>query len=265
MATRTLTRGLSILEALAESGEGGLGPSALSLTVQLDKATVTRLLQTLAEGGYVVQDPATRRYRLGWKILRLAHGAAASLNLRQIAHPHLQALRDRVNETVHLGVMDGLSIVYLDKLESPNSIQLVSAIGQTMPLHSTALGKIAFTSRTARTICSIDEFRADIRRTHLRGYAIDDRENEPMGACVAAAILDAGGLVVGAISVSGPYYRMEEHFEDYGEEVRMTAAAISSEIGGGDNAPSRSPRSPAALEPGIELADESRAERHAPS
>ena len=248
MTTRTLIRGLSILETLAAADELGLGPSTIAADVDLDKATVTRLLRTLIESGYVVQDPLSRRYRLTGKILRLAHGVARSLDLQRVARPHLKALRDRLHETVHLGVMEDLSVYYVDKLEADHSIQLVTAVGRTMPLHSTALGKALlaalpeeerearyrrrdFAPRTERTICALDDFRAEIREAQARGYAIDDRENEPHGACVAAAIVAIGGRPVGALSVSGPHFRIHEHLDEFGEQVRATATQIAWELG----------------------------------
>ncbi len=225
--TRTLSRGLDVLEALARANEDGLGPSAIGQRVSLDKATVTRLLRTLVEAGYVTQDEATRRYRLTGRILWLAHRATVRLDLRSVARPHLAALRDELGETVHLGVMEGLGVVYVDKLEAANSIQLVSAIGQTMPLHSTSLGKAMLAAlpdeereatyarmdlsrRTDRTILDLTAFREEIRRTQLCGYSTDDRENEPFGACVGAAIVGADGRPVGAISISGPSFRIHD-------------------------------------------------------
>ena len=177
--TRTLSRGLDVLEALARGNEHGLGPSAIGQRVGLDKATVTRLLRTLVEAGYVTQDETTRRYRLTGKILWLAHRVTVRLDLRSVARPHLTALRDELGETVHLGVMEDLRVVYVDKLEADNSIQLVSAVGQTMPLHSTSLGKamlaalpdeeregkyarMDFLPRTDRTILDLDTFREEI-------------------------------------------------------------------------------------------------------
>jgi DNA-binding IclR family transcriptional regulator len=248
VTTRTLIRGLAILETLAAADEQGLGPSAIAENVGLDKATVTRLLRTLIETGYVVQDPVSRHYRLTGKLLRLAHGVARSLDLQRVARPHLKALRDRLHETVHLGVMEDLSVYYVDKLEADHSVQLVTAVGRTMPLHSTALGKallaalpdaerearyrrMDFSPRTDQTISSLDAFREEIRRTQARGYAIDDRENEPHGACVAAAISAAGGRPAGALSVSGPHFRIHEHLDEFGEQVRATAAQIAWELG----------------------------------
>lgn len=252
--TRTLSRGLDVLEALARGDEHGLGPSAIGQRVALDKATVMRLLRTLVEAGYVTQDEKTRRYRLTGKILWLAHCVTARLDLRSVARPHLTALRDELGETVHLGVMEDLRVVYVDKLEAENSIQLVSAIGQAMPLHSTSLGKamlaalpdeeregkyvrMDFLPRTDRTIPDLATFREEIRRTQRRGYSTDDRENEPFGACVGAAIVGADGRPVGAISIAGPSFRIHDRFQQFGERVRAVAGAIAQELGADASVP----------------------------
>jgi DNA-binding IclR family transcriptional regulator len=248
VTTRTLSRGLDVLEALAAADELGLGPSAVAEKVGLDKATVTRLLRTLVETGYVAQDEVSRRYRLTGKILRLAHGVTAQLDLQRVARPHLKRLREDVGETVHLGIREGLEVFYVDKLVSANSIQLVSEVGQTMPLHTTSLGKaivatlseadrealyrqMDFAPRTSRTIRSVEQFRDEIARTQARGYAIDDRENEDFGACVAVAIVGADGRAVAALSVSGPDFRVRAHFDRFGQRAREAALAIARELG----------------------------------
>lgn len=248
MTTRTLNRGLDILEKLAATSELGLGPSAIADAAGLDKATVTRLLRTLIEAGYVRQDPATKKYRLTGKIVRLARGVEVSLDLQRVARPHLVALRDRVGETVNLGIMEDVAVYYVDKLEGVNSIQLVSAIGQTMPLNSTALGKailaalpesereatygrMAWAARTDRTICEVVPFREEIRTTQARGYAVDDCENEPLAMCVAAAIIGADGRPAGAISVSAPHFRIQNHVKEIGIQVMATAAQVTWELG----------------------------------
>ena len=252
--TRTLSRGLDVLEALALANEQGLGPSAIGQRVGLDKATVTRLLRTLIENGYVTQDETTRRYRLTGKILWLAHRATVHLDLRSVARPHLTALRDELGETVHLGIMEDLLVVYVDKLEADNSIQLVSAVGQTMPLHSTSLGKamlaalpdeeregkyarMDFQPRTDRTILDLATFREEVKQTQLRGYSTDDRENEPFGACVGAAIVGADGRPVGAVSISGPHFRIHDRLQYFGERARSVAGAIARELGADASVP----------------------------
>jgi len=246
--TRALSRGLDVLEALTRADEHGLGPSAIGQRVSLDKATVTRLLRTLVAAGYVTQDERTRRYRLTGRILWLAHRVTTRLDLRSVARSYLTALRDELGETVHLGVMEDLPVVYVDKLEADNSIQLVSAIGQTMPLHSTSLGKAMLAAlpdeereekyarmelarRTDRTILDLDTLREEIRRTQLRGYSTDDRENEQFAACVGAPIVGADGRLVCAISIAGPHFRIHDRLPYFGERARAVAGAIARELG----------------------------------
>jgi DNA-binding IclR family transcriptional regulator len=144
--------------------------------------------------------------------------------------------------------MEGVAVIYLDKLESTNSIQLVSAIGQAMPLHSTALGKailaamsepereaklpqMDFAPRTERTIRDTARFRDELLRIQKVGYATDDRENEPLGACVAAVIVGRNNSPAGAISVAGPDFRIRPRFAEIGAQVRAAAAAVSRDLG----------------------------------
>jgi DNA-binding IclR family transcriptional regulator len=254
MVTRTLSRGLDVLEALARANEPELGPSAIGQRVDLDKATVMRLLRTLTAAGYVAQDETTRRYRLAGKVVWLGYRATVRLDLRTVARPHLTLLRDELGETVHLAIMDDLRVVYVDKLEADNSIQLVSAIGQMMPLHSTSLGKALLAAlpeveregkyarmdlarRTDKTILDLAALREEIRQTQLRGYSTDDRENEPFGACVGASIAGADGRPVGAISISGPYFRIHDRFPYFGERVHAVAGTIARQLGADTSVP----------------------------
>jgi IclR family transcriptional regulator, KDG regulon repressor len=244
-STRTLLRGLEVLEVLASSKEP-MGPTRIAAAIGLDKATIGRLLFTLCEAGYARRED-NGSYRLTSEILRLANGVLLEPELRERARPHLVALRDATHETVHLGVREGGHVVYIDKLDGNHSVRLVSAVGQTMPLHTTALGKAALTamdydereqvisglklvSRTERSINTLEQLRAELDRTRERGYAVDDRENEDQAVCVGAAIVDPDSQVVGMISVSGPSYRISERVEELGSRCRATAEAISAEF-----------------------------------
>jgi DNA-binding IclR family transcriptional regulator len=240
--TRTLLRGLEVLEVLGTSPEP-VGPTRVAQLVGLDKATAGRLLFTLCEAGYATQTD-TGSYRLTGKLLTLASAVSLEPELRDRARPHLLALRDATGETVHLGVREGDHVIYIDKLDGTHSIRLVSAIGQTMPLHTTALGKAALAwlepaereaalaglelvPRTDRSITSLEALREELDRTRTRGFAVDDRENEDHASCIGAPILGAGGEVVGMLSLSGPSYRIAERLDELGERCRDAADRIS--------------------------------------
>jgi len=235
--TRTLQRGLQVLETLAqESGDWGLALTDVAERVGLDKATTSRLLQTLCTLGYAYQERETRLYRLTGKLMSLGAYFSANLDLPRRMGPLLNELRSQSGETVHLGVLEGANadrVVYIAKLETALPVQIASAIGQTMPVHTTSLGKAIFAAlpeeerdrrlaqmtlerRTAQSITDLEALRADIAHARARGYAIDDRENEEGVTCVGSALLDGKGRVVAAVSVSGPTYRVATRIHELG-------------------------------------------------
>ena len=244
MTVRTLRRGLEVLEAIAaDADDGGVGLSDIAAAVGIDKATASRMAQTLCAMGYVSQAEGSKRYWLTGKLLALGAGYRRGLNLPARAAPHLATLREQTGETVHLGVREGDRVVYIAKLETQRPVQIASAVGQSMPLHTTALGKsllatlpvqqldlvierMDLTRRTDRSIVDAAALRAELDETRRRGYSIDDRENEEAITCVGAPIVNGLAEVVGAISVSGPSYRMEQHIAEYGARCRASAAAI---------------------------------------
>lgn len=246
--TRTLLRGLEILEVLGASSQP-VGPTRVAEVVGLDKATVGRLLFTLCEAGYAVQD-GEGRYRLTAKLLRLASSLPFRPELREQARPYLTALRDETAETVHLGVVEGDHVIYVDKLDGTHPVRLVSAVGQAMPLHTTSLGKAALawmpepererllagldlTPRTEHSLTTLKALRTDLEATRERGFSIDDRENEEHACCVGAPVLGPGGEVLGMLSVSGPSYRVADQVEELGGHCRDAAARLSREVAGG--------------------------------
>jgi DNA-binding IclR family transcriptional regulator len=247
---RSLQRGLAVLEAVADSS-GPVGPTRITELTDLDKATVSRLLATFEHAGYVIRDAETGRARLTSRVLRLSRGYLEHCDLRTLAHPHLGELRDASNETAHLGVLTGDRVVYIDKMESSNSVRLVSAVGQTMPVHTTALGKamvaaleeqvrapfleqLDLCEATPATMTDQATLLEELDRTAQRGWSIDAAENEPNVLCIGAAILDGDGSVVGAVSVSGPQFRMEPRIDELGELCRSTADRIAAEVPTGE-------------------------------
>ncbi len=247
--TRTLVRGIRIIETLSEHHEG-MRLTDLADAVDLDKATVTRLLGTLESVGYVAKDDGGPIFRLTAKILHLAEGVAAQLDIRYLARPHLRRLCAEVGEIVHLGVLEGEHIVYIEKLEPPDQkFRLVTAVGQTMPINSTALGKaivsrmtppdrdrlvqgLKWEQRTPNTITSPKAFKAAVESALRSGYAVDDEENLEGAMCVAAAVVGPDGRPVAAVSISSIRFRIESRIEDLGASVNVTATRISRELGG---------------------------------
>jgi IclR family KDG regulon transcriptional repressor len=246
--SRSLERGLDVLQALAESTErNGARLTDLAAATSLDQATTRRMLESLITAGYCRQNGDTKRYFLSSKVLRLSDRYQAQLSIRDAAHETMLHLRRQFGETVHLGVREGLEVVYVDKLECDNPIALRSGVGQANPLHTTALGKAVlstmppgtvtellndttFVARTARSIRSLEDLLVELAITAQRGYSIDDRENEDMVICVGAPIVDRAGNTIAAVSISGPSFRMDSRIAEIGAGVHEAGRRIGTEV-----------------------------------
>lgn len=245
--TRTLARGLILLEMISEARDGAT-VTDLAGEAGLDKGTASRLLATLRDAGWAYQSPEDRRYRLAGKALALSHGYTNRVDLRALAMPLLAELRDTWNETVHLGVIEGDEVVYVERLESTAPVQVVSTVGQRMPIANTAMGKaflsmlpedemvrraseLPLEARTGYSLVRLQAFLADLRKSRGRGYAIDHMENQLEVICVGSAVTDVTARPIATISVSGPAYRMKGHIEKVGRSCAEAAASISVALG----------------------------------
>lgn len=217
---RAVQRVMDIFDVLADSAEG-VSLVDVAEATNLPKSSAFRYLTTLESRNYVEKDRDTGNYRIGRSLLP-TRGRQLEM-LSQRAGPVMEEMRDRFGETVNLGVLDGDRISYIEILESPKRMRLAARRGDRHPIHSTALGKaIAATlpeavvtsilvgegmpQLTPRTITDVDTFLEELEEIRQRGYALDDRENEEDGRCVAAALL--GTDLPAAISISAPASRL---------------------------------------------------------
>jgi IclR family acetate operon transcriptional repressor len=214
--TRSIRRTCAILRLLGQSAQADIGLHEIAAASRMPKSSAHRYLLVLEREGFVERDPSSQRYRLGLAFVTL-HGRQADW-LVERAKPLLEKIRDKWNESANLGMLLGDAIVYLEIIESPEAIRLAARRGDRDSIHSTALGKaIAATlpdaqvlallkstgmpRRTKRTITDPNKFLAELVGVRSSGYAVDDRENEEEGRCVAVFVAGLGVPV--AISVSG--------------------------------------------------------------
>lgn len=244
----SVQRAVDILDLFGE-GCPELGTTEIAQALGLHKSTVSTLVATLAANGYLEQNSATRKYLLGLKILERSAVLLARMDIRRVAHPFLDQLRDWRGESVNMGIRDGDVVVYIDQLPGTHATALREEVGKRAPLHSTALGKalIAWlpatelqaiiadydlTPRTPRTIVSQSDFLEELEKTRERGYAMDDEEHEAGGRCIGAPVFDRGGRPVAAVSQSAPLPRVPlDQVPVVAEMVRNTAKAISLRLG----------------------------------
>jgi len=249
---QTIERASSILDTLGQSAHG-ISIRELSDKIKLPKGTTHRLLSSLSYFGYVRQDPKTRNYLLGLKLVELGQLLLSQLDLRKEAEPFLRDLAERTKETVHLVFLDRNEIVYIDKVETdqnPSGLKMASRVGLRNPAHSSAVGKVLLAHfseeelknfikekglprRTENTITDPAQLKEHLRNVRSQGYAVDDEENEKGIRCVAAPIYNEVGKTVAAISISGPAFRITKKViqESLKKEVMETAAKISQGLG----------------------------------
>jgi DNA-binding IclR family transcriptional regulator len=221
-SAKALVKGIAIVNLLAAHREG-MRLTDLVSQVDLPRGTVLRLLDAMIDA-HLVRHSADGRYRLGPRCAVWGSDFLASLELREVASDVMARLVEVSNETCHLGVPEGQSVLYIHKVESQHSLRMVSRVGGMNPLHCTGLGKaiLAFMPpedqdrylaeplerRTANTIVAPEILRAELERMRNRGYAIDDVENEIGVRCIGAPLFNHLGELVGSISLAGPTTRM---------------------------------------------------------
>ena len=157
-------------------------------------------------------------------------------DLVPVARPFMRALWETFGETVNLGIPIGARVLYLDLIESRQRLKTTSRVGSSDPLRSTALGALLLSTerdpRTSRTRVDPDLLLEDLEATRVRGYAVDDEENEIGSRCVASAVLDAEDRPVAALSVSAPTVRFDDgRLALAGQAVIRSSRELSAAIG----------------------------------
>jgi DNA-binding IclR family transcriptional regulator len=255
VASSTVVKAMYVLQALTTLNRlnpDGASVNEISQGSGESPSSVCKHLAALQQFGLVEQDSRTDNYRIGTFPLLLASIVLDRMDIRTIAAPYLKQLSEQAGETVHLVILDGSHVVYIDKVESVRTIRMHSQIGLRNPLYCTGVGKailayspdalvtqvckepfIRFTATTLYTKPLLLEELAAIR---ARGFAIDNGEHESDVRCAAAPIFNHRNEAIAAISVSGPETRMDESMlADAGRWVRATAQEISIKLGAVDN------------------------------
>ncbi len=217
----------------------------LSRKVAAHKSSVFRTLATLEAAGFVEKDRESGRYRLGLKILDLAGRVWGRYDLRQIAAPHMEELARETGEIIHLSILDGADIVYLDKKGQGQVLTVATRVGGRNPAYASAMGKVLLADLpagelkavlaarplrklTANTIYKVSDLAAELERVRKQGYALDNEETFPGIRCVAAPIRNAQGRVVAALSVTVPAPRLNDaRVRELWRQVAQTARLIS--------------------------------------
>ena len=256
----TLAKGLAVLDWLVRQ-QRACRVVDVAEAFGMARSNAHRTLQTLVAFGWAVQDAATSAYRPSLRLFELGALVEAAADLRTLLRPHLAGLSAAHGETIHLAVLDGAEIIYLDKFDSPLPVASYSRIGGRAPAACVASGKALLAAwgedadpaklqarlgelkaHTPHSLTDLAALQADLRRTRERGYA-ENREEWRLGVCgLGAPVFDARGEPVAAIGISVPSIRFARPQVRGLADGLMAAAAEASRTLGFQPAPA-----PAAL------------------
>lgn len=246
---QSLTRGLSLLEALARA-EGGLTLTDVAQRVQLAPSTTHRLLATLEKMGYVYQAGDLGRWYVGLQAFTVGASFLANRDFVAQSHPYMRRLMEQSGETTNLGILDGTEAVFIDQVQCRETMRTIVKLGSRAPLHASGVGKAIFAAMpddeidailkvkglpriTANTITSPETMWAAIRVIRQRGWSFDDEEHAIATRCVAAPVYNEHAEVLGAISVAGPVTRLpDERIKQLGPLVSHVAEDLTHRLGG---------------------------------
>lgn len=244
---QALTRGLDILLRLARSDRKQESLADLHASTELPKSTLVRLLTVLEQSGFVLRVDDVPNFRIGHAVLDLAEGYRRNSDISALASPYLNELAAITNQTANLGVIDDASVVHLCVQEPNRALRFRSQTGSRDALHCTSLGKMLLAGmdgelaletllkgdlerRTDNTLTQPEDIMAEVARSRVRGFAVEDEESDRGVYCVAVPL--TGQPVKrpwhASISLSGPAGEMKEpHRDEMVEALRRTAEAMS--------------------------------------
>lgn len=242
---KAVVKALRILEILSNSSKP-MGVTELAQAADLGKSNVHRLLQTLSELSYV-QTAGNGSYRASLKMWELGSHVFSRLGVRDIARPFMQALSEVTKETVHLSELNSGEVLYIDKIESSEPVRAYTQLGGRAPAYCTATGKamLAYNSEeeletcfqtvntfTAKTITNLGRFLDEAAQIRKKRYAINRGEWRADIVGLAAPLVNAEGIVCGAIGISGPASRLDlREMEVLAPRVVGYAEQISADLG----------------------------------
>lgn len=246
--TATVARVTAVLDAFA-AADIDLGVTELAKQLGLAKSVVHRLVNALVDAQYVAHNPATRRYSLGPKAVRLGLVAVGQMRIRERALPYLRDLAAQTGETATLSLLVGEHRVYAEQVESTHAVRQSIQIGSSAHLFLGASGKamlaflpaprqtailrqVAGTRRADGTPVGAQALARELGQIRQHGYATSQSERVVGAASAAAPVLDHHGDVIASISVAGVTVRHgERELAEFGAQAAACAARLSADLG----------------------------------
>ncbi len=240
METKTVSRALVLLKEVASQP---LKVQELADRLGVHKSTISRLSATLEEHGFLRLNNE-KKYELGYSIFELAHIVRENLDIRKVARPYLEKLGNATLETIHLGILDGWDVVYIDKIDCKGSIRMYSRIGRRAPAYCTGIGKallafnplqeidlnkVSLKKFTKNTLSTKEDLFKELETIREGGLAWDRCEHEDGISCIAAPVFDFSGSAIASISISK--YSSSNNLTDFIPVLLEGAQEISRRMG----------------------------------
>jgi DNA-binding IclR family transcriptional regulator len=244
---RAVERALQILGCFDDE-HPERGVSEIALEVGLHKATTHRIMTTLLNYNYLERTGVEQKYRLGVHLADLGCKVIRRMDLRREALPYMAQIVDQWDETCDLGLFDQGQVFYLEVIRGSHALTIAAAVGQRLPAHCTASGKLflahlppheldallsqPLAAYTDKTVTEPNMLRRQLEGIRQQGHGFDDEEYEAGIRAVAAPIRNHEGNVVAAMSVPGPTSRMTlERVFEIAEALKGAAQAVSRRLG----------------------------------
>jgi len=247
--SQTLYRGLKILEVIA-SGNRSLSIRELADQMNFPRTVVHRLISTLEDEGYLSKNSFRAGYKISTKMWSLGSAAIQNLEIRDVARRYIENLALKTNELVALAILEGKEIVYIDKIDSSQTVRAIIPIGGRAPAYCLSTGKAILAYRndeeivklassmkkfTHKTMADREALKKDLAEVRRRGYSINFGEWHDDVGGVASAVRDREGTVVAAICITVPVHRLTKANTDrFGRLTMEAARRISTELGYGE-------------------------------
>ncbi len=225
-SVKSVARAMRVLECFSVE-QPELGITEIAKMLGMQKSTIFNILHTFEQNGYIVQNPKTNKYYLGFKILHLSYIVNHHLGLRDIFLPYMRTIAETAREICYFGILDHQEVLYIEAVYPSNLQQTRNILGERAPLYCTGLGKamLAYLPQeqiervlggdlrpyTSFTLSDPAMLRSDLDEIRANGYAVDNMEHEFGVRCVAVPVFGANGQVMAAVSVSGPSPRFDHN------------------------------------------------------
>jgi PcaR/PcaU/PobR family beta-ketoadipate pathway transcriptional regulator len=245
----SIERGMNVFSFIVNSKKA-VGITQISKALNLSLGSVQRVTYTLQKLGYLRKDEEIQKYSIGHNGLVLGLGIVKDLDLKRVAHPYLRELSAEIDETVNLAVLDGIQIVYLDRVKTGQIININLSIGSKLPVYCTSMGKslLAFLPNdelvellnkinlkpiTPNTITTKARLLRELEKVKKRGFSVNDKELDIGLRSVAAPVRNEYGTVVAAVNIAVPSSRVtfEELRTKFAGKVIHLSRVISEALG----------------------------------